>query len=78
MDTIKIYTLPACGYCEQVKALLTEHGFAYEEINLKTDPNGKAFMKSRNYSSVPVTVIGDNEFLGLQLEQISQCLGLTV
>lgn len=34
---ITVYSTPTCHYCKEAKALLTEHGFEYEEVNVLAD-----------------------------------------
>lgn len=75
-NQVKIYTLPACGYCKQVKRHLDKHNIPYQEINLKDDKDGKAFMKARGYTGVPVTVIGDEEIVGFDLDRVDKLLGI--
>lgn len=75
-DIVKIYTLPGCGYCKQVKKHLNKNNIPYQEINLKEDKDGKAFMKARGYTGVPVTVIGKEEIVGFDLDRVNELLGI--
>ena len=34
-----MYTTAWCGFCDRAKALLEEHGLAYEEIRVDDDPS---------------------------------------
>mgnify|MGYP000131595892 CR=1 FL=1 len=61
---MRIYTLPGCSYCRQVKEFLADNGISYEEIDLDSDMQGQAFMDSRGYTALPVTVIGSHEISG--------------
>lgn len=71
---IRLYTLPGCSYCRQVKEYLKDNGIAYEEINLEHDVDGQAFMDSRGYTALPVTVIGSHEISGFRLDKIKELL----
>lgn len=73
---IKIYSMPACGYCKQLKKHLDKHNIKYTDINLKTDKEGQAFMNSRKYTGVPVTVIGEEEIVGFNLDRVDEILGI--
>lgn len=73
-DTVRIYTLPGCSYCSQVKDFLTKNGISFTEINLETDKDGQNFMDSRGYTALPVTVIGSHEISGFRLDQIKELL----
>lgn len=74
MDKIKIYTLPDCGYCQQVKKHLSKKGVDFEEIVVTQSTDGKKFMKERGYTGVPVTVIGNEEVTGVNLEKIDSLI----
>ena len=39
MARIEMYTTAWCGFCDRAKALLEEHGLAYEEIQVDDDPS---------------------------------------
>jgi glutaredoxin 3 len=39
MARIEMYTTAWCGFCDRAKALLEEHGLAYEEIRVDDDPS---------------------------------------
>ncbi len=71
---VKIYTLPGCSYCSQVKDYLSRNNITFEEINLETDTEGQAFMDSRGYTALPVTVIGAHEISGFRLDKIKELL----
>lgn len=73
-STVKIYTQPGCSYCTQTKEFLREHHIPYVEIDLSTDKEGQAFMDSRGYTALPVTVIGDDEIAGFRLDKIKSLL----
>ena len=72
--TVRIYTLPGCSYCRQVKEFLADNGISYEEIDLDSDMQGQAFMDSRGYTALPVTVIGSHEISGFRLDKIKELL----
>lgn len=71
---IRIYTLPDCSYCLEVKKFLLDNNLSYEEINLEIDREGQEFMESRGYTSLPVTVIGNYEISGFRLDKIREIL----
>ncbi len=71
---IKIYTIPTCSYCKQVKEFLNENNFEYEVIDLETNAQGRAFMDERKYTHLPVTVIGETEISGFRLDLIKETL----
>lgn len=74
VGTVRLYTLPDCAYCRQIKEYLKSKGLSYEEINLETDADGQAFMDDRGYTALPVTVIGSHEISGFRLDKIKEIL----
>jgi glutaredoxin 3 len=42
MANITVYSTDPCSFCSRAKELLTRRGYAYEEINLSKDPEGRA------------------------------------
>ena len=74
---VRIYTMPGCSYCRSVKEFLRQGGISYEEINLAEDKAGQAFMESRGYTGLPVTVIGAEEIVGYNMTRIKAALGLS-
>lgn len=71
---VRIYTLPDCSYCQQVKKFLLDNNIDYEEINLERDTAGQQFMEDRGYTALPVTVIGTNEVSGYRMDTIKKLL----
>ena len=53
----------------QRKEFLRQGGISYEEINLAEDKAGQAFMESRGYTGLPVTVIGAEEIVGYNMPE---------
>ena len=74
LPVIRLYTLPDCSYCAQIKQFLTDSNLTYEEINLETDTAGQEFMESRGYTALPVTVIGNHEISGFRPDKIKEIL----
>lgn len=74
IGTVRIYTLPGCSYCNQIKDFLSQNSISYEEINLESDLEGQEFMENRGYTALPVTVIGSHEISGFRLDKIKEVL----
>ena len=74
---VRIYTMPGCSYCHSVKEFLRQSGISYEEVSLAEDKAGQAFMESRGYTGLPVTVIGAEEIMGYNMPRIKAALGLS-
>jgi len=64
MKNITVYTTDACSLCLSAKALLTQRGIEYEEINLARDPDSRAELAQKTgMFSFPQIVI-DGESIG--------------
>ncbi len=48
MSKIEIYTSPFCGFCHRAKALLSQKGASFEEIDTFTTPGARAEMEERS------------------------------
>lgn len=65
MAEVTIYTGMMCGFCERAKALLTDKGVAFTEVNLGREPDRRAEMveRSNGARTVPQIFVND-EHLG--------------
>lgn len=48
MQPVVIYTRDYCGYCARAKALLTDKGVVFTEVNAGADPDKRAEMQARS------------------------------
>ena len=62
---IKVYTTPTCAYCHALMDWLDSMGIEYEECDATKEPS---------ISSVPVTIIGDQEIVGFDRPAIKKAL----
>ena len=53
MADVVVYTTEPCGFCRQAKALLASRGVKYTEVNLATDPIGRADLVARTGRRLP-------------------------
>jgi glutaredoxin 3 len=61
MNKITLYTTEPCSFCRQAKALLSERGLTYDEINLVMDADGRAELAHRTgMMTFPQVIIGDH------------------
>lgn len=55
---IKIYSTDWCGFCKAEKRFLSDHGLAYDEVNIEADEaEAEAMLKLSGQTGVPFTVI---------------------
>ena len=73
---VKIYTTPACNYCQQAKAFLTEKGIEIEAFDVSKDKEALQEMKkiSGGARSVPVIVVCDEVLVGFDREAVEKAL----
>jgi glutaredoxin 3 len=65
MSAITIYTTPTCPYCLAAKALLTNKGLSYKEINVQNDrPTAIALMERTGRRTVPQIFVGETHVGG--------------
>jgi len=57
---IKVYSKEGCSYCDQAKALLTRHGFIYDEIRIDEDDVAKDFLVGQGHRSVPQLYVNES------------------
>ena len=68
---IRLYTSAWCAYCKRAKALLEQHGFDYEEIEIDGDDRCCRLQELTGGTSVPQVIVngepigGYEELLGL-------------
>jgi glutaredoxin len=61
MKKIKIYSMPECKYCNELKELLTKDGIEYEDVNIMLQENAKEYEKiyaATKSEQVPIVLIG--------------------
>lgn len=60
MNPVRIYTTTWCGYCTAAKRFFQARNIPYEEIDLTTDPEGRADLEARTgRRTVPQIFIGE-------------------
>lgn len=66
MTNIVIYTKPTCPYCMRAKALLTQKGVSFEEIDIAAHPHRRDEMIARANGgyTVPQIFIGERHIGG--------------
>ena len=64
MKPITVYTTDRCSLCVSAKALLARRGFAYEEVNLAKDPDGRAELARKTGMVTFPQIVVEGETLG--------------
>lgn len=77
---IKIYTIPACPYCLELKNMLDDNNIIYEIVDVSLDENQELFNQLVEISgseSVPMVTIGVHLLApNVNFSTIKQCFEL--
>jgi glutaredoxin-like YruB-family protein len=63
MNQIKLYSRPLCGWCQDAKAYLKEHGLPYEDIDVGRDPAAYEEMQRLSGQTYVPTIVVDGHVL---------------
>ena len=71
---IVLYTTEPCARCLKAKALLTNHGLSYQEVNLAKDPIGRRALAERTGHLTFPQIVIDGRILGgyVELEEAAK------
>lgn len=72
MDTITVYTKPACVQCNAVIKALDRNQLPYKKVDISADPDARDLVMALGYLQAPVVVAGANHFSGFRPERINQ------
>jgi glutaredoxin-like YruB-family protein len=77
MPKVKIYTTPACPFCNLAKQYLKEKGIEFEEIDVsKNEKAANEMIQKSGQMGVPVIEIDGQIVVGFDKEKIDQLLKL--
>ena len=72
-----LYTAPTCTYCHIVKIFLKKNNVKFEEIDITKDGKAKEeIFKKTGYTTVPITLVGNEYVLGWDREKLKKILGV--
>lgn len=75
MPKVKIYTTPACGYCQMAKEYFKENNIEYEEYNVAEDAEKRQEMFEKSgQAGVPIIEIDGEIIKGFDREKIEEAL----
>lgn len=70
MDSITVYTKPACVQCEATLRALDRLGCAYSAIDITADTDARDYLLARGFLSAPVVVAGAQSWSGFRPDRI--------
>lgn len=77
MKKVRIFSTPACVYCNTLKKFLSEHNVPYEDIDVSKDKAAlEEMVQKSGQMGVPVTDIDGEFVVGFYKDKISQLLNI--
>lgn len=70
---IKVYSASWCTGCTSLKKVLNSKGIPFTEVDIDT-LEGMKEAKELNIRAIPITVVGDKQFVGSKPETIADIL----
>ena len=70
MDTITVYTTPACVQCNATFRALERQGIGYTAIDISEDQEAREYVLSLGYPQAPVVVAGGDHWAGFRPDRI--------
>ena len=71
MASIELYTTAWCGYCVRAKSLLEEHGLAFDEIRVDSDPHFRARLQELTGGWTVPQIVVDGKPIGGYMELVA-------
>jgi len=72
---VKVYSVPTCPYCKQVKEFLKEKGIPFEDIDVsESREKAQEMIDKSGQMGVPVIEIGGELILGFDKDKIEEAL----
>lgn len=73
-EDVVLYGTKTCGYCKKVRAMLSERGIPYTDIDLQRSAEGRKRFEELNGNGVPLLVIRGEVIRGYDERRIKQAL----
>ena len=71
-----MYATLTCGYCMRARMFFAEHGIAYTEHDISSDPQARKRFEELNGRGVPLIFIGDQRISGFNPDQLKHALDI--
>lgn len=77
MNTVIVYTKPACVQCDAVCRALEKAGIPFQKVDLSIDDDAREYVMSLGYLRAPVVYAGPaHHFAGFRPDRINQLKNL--
>jgi glutaredoxin-like protein NrdH len=77
MNTITVYTKPACVQCNAVFRALEKMGIEYRRVDISADSEAREYIMALGYLQAPVIYAGpDNHFSGFRPDRLKALISV--
>lgn len=77
MEKVRIYSIPECPYCTELKEILTSEGVAFTDINVNLPENEKEYdqiYEVTKSEEVPIVLVGKQLLIpNVSFQSIREC-----
>jgi glutaredoxin 3 len=81
MDKVRIYSIPECPYCTELKEILTQEGIEFTDVNVNLPENEKEYDQIHEVTKseeVPIVLVGKQLLVAnVSFQSIRECADLT-
>lgn len=70
MNTITVYTKPACVQCSATYRALEKQGISYDVVDITEVPAARDYVMALGYLQAPVVVAGGEHWSGFRPDRI--------
>ena len=72
MNTITVYTKPACVQCNATYKALDQSGIEYDKVDISVDSDAREYVMSLGYLQAPVIVTDEDHWSGFRPDKIDE------
>lgn len=81
MDKVRIYSIPECPFCTELKEILTKEGIEFTDVNVNLPENEKEYdqiYEVTKSEEVPIVLVGKQLLVAnVSFQSIRECADLT-
>jgi len=81
MDKVRIYSIPECPYCTELKEILTKEGIEFTDVNVNLPENEKEYdqiYEVTKSEEVPIVLVGKQLLIpNVSFQSIREAADLT-
>jgi glutaredoxin-like protein NrdH len=78
MNSIIVFTKPACPQCNATLSVLDKIGIPYRSVDVSADPEAREYVMALGYLQAPVVYAGpDHHFCGFRPDRLQALVNIT-